>query len=182
MKPALIVIDIQNDYFPGGRMALDGMEAAARNCRALLEKFREVKAPTFIVQHLFTLPNAPFFILNTPGAELHEGFSPSAQDRVIVKHAVNCFMHTDLLQGLQLAGIEDVVICGAMSHMCVDAAVRAAADFGFHCTLAHDACATCAQEFNGITVPAEWVHAAFMAALKFAYANVVSTAEVLSQL
>lgn len=182
MKTALIVIDIQNDYFPGGRMPLDGMEMTARNCQALLEKFRVLKAPTFIVQHLFNIPTAPFFIPNTHGAELHESISPIAQDRVIVKNAVNCFLGTKLLQELQQAGVESVVICGAMSHMCVDAAVRAAADFGFQCTLAHDACATCAQEFNGITIPAEWVHAAYMAALKFAYANVVSTAEVLGHL
>lgn len=187
MKTALIVIDIQNDYFPGGRMPLAGMDAAARNCQTLLEKFRVLQAPTFIVQHLFNIPDAnipdaPFFIPNTHGAELHESISPLAQDKVIVKHAVNCFLGTELLQELQLAGVENVVICGAMSHMCVDAAVRAAADFGFQCTLAHDACAACAQEFNGITVPAEWVHAAYMAALKFAYANVVSTAEVLTHL
>lgn len=182
MKTALIVIDIQNDYFPGGLMALDGMDAAARNCQTLLEKFRELKAPTFIVQHIFNNPGAPFFIPNTLGSELHESISPIAQDRVIVKHAVNCFLGTELLQGLQQAAVENVVICGAMSHMCVDAAVRAAADFGFQCTLAHDACATRAQEFNGVTVPAVWVHAAYMAALKFAYANVVTTAEVLSHL
>lgn len=182
MKTALIVIDIQNDYFPGGRMPLDGMDAAARNCQALLERFRVLQAPTFIVQHLFNIPGAPFFIPNTHGAELHESISPLAQDKVIVKNAVNCFLGTRLLQELQLAGVENVVICGAMSHMCVDAAVRAVADFGFQCTLAHDACAACALEFNGITVPAEWVHAAYMAALKFAYANVVSTAEVLNHL
>ncbi len=182
MKKALIVIDIQNDYFPEGRMALDGMDAAARNCQALLEKFRALKKPTFIIQHLFTAPDAPFFAPGTLGAEIHGSVAPTSQDTVIVKNAINCFQGTELLQGLKQAGVENVVICGAMSHMCIDAAVRAAADFGFHCTLAHDACATCGLEYKGVAVPAEQVHAAYMAAISYAYASVVSTKEVLSNM
>lgn len=179
MNTALVVIDIQNDYFPGGRMTLDGMDAAAMNCQALLKRFRARQAPVFIVQHLFNTPNPPFFAPNTHGAELHQSIAPTARDRVIVKHAINCFLGTELLQGLHQVGAGNLVICGAMSHMCVDAAVRAAADLGFQCTLAHDACATRALEFNGVTVPSGQIHAAFMAALGAAYARVVSTAEVL---
>lgn len=179
MNTALMVIDIQNDYFPGGRMALDGMDAAAMHCQALLKNFRARQAPVFIVQHLFNTPNPPFFAPDTHGAELHHSVAPAARDRVIVKHAVNCFLGTELLQELHRAGAGNLVICGAMSHMCVDAAVRAASDFGFPCTLAHDACATRALEFNGVTVPAEHVHAAYLAALSGAYARVVSTAEIL---
>lgn len=182
MNTALLVIDIQNDYFSGGRMALAGMDAAAMNCQALLEKFRARHAPAFIVQHLFNTPNPPFFAPHTQGAELHHSVAPTPRDRVIVKHAINCFLNTELSQELHQLGAENLVICGAMSHMCIDAAVRAAADLGFQCTVAHDACATRALEFNGVTVPAELVHAAFMAALGAAYARVVSTAEVLQGL
>ena len=179
MKKALMVIDIQKDYFPDGRMALNNMEAAARNCRALLEKFRSMEMPTFVIQHLFTTPDAPFFVPNTRGAEIHPDIAPTAQDTLIVKNGINCFLNTELLLRLKQTNVKHVVICGAMSHMCVDAAVRAAVDFGFHCTLAHDACATRALEFNGVTVPAGQVHAAYMAALGYAYADVVSTEEVL---
>lgn len=182
MKKALIVIDIQNDYFPDGRMALNGIDAAALNCQSLLEKFRTLKMPTFIIQHVFQTPNAPFFAPNTPGVEIHPHAAPTAQDTVIVKNTINCFLGTELLQKLKQIGAENVVICGAMSHMCVDAAVRAAADLGFHCTLAHDACATRALEYNGVSVPAEQVHAAYMAALSYAYADIVSTQEVLVRL
>jgi nicotinamidase-related amidase len=182
MKKALIVIDIQRDYFPGGQMALHGIESAARNCRLLLEKFRPLKMPTFSIQHIFTRPDAPFFLPNTPGAEIHPDLAPTAQDMHIVKNNINSFRGTDLLQKLEKSGAKEVVICGAMSHMCVDAAVRAAFDFGYHCTLVHDACATRALEYNGVTVPAEQVHAAYMAALSYAYADVVSTEEALSRL
>ena len=154
------------------------MDAAAMHCQALLKNFRARQTPVFIVQHLFNNPNPPFFAPDTHGAELHHSVAPAARDRVIVKHAVNCFLGTELLQELHRAGAGNLVICGAMSHMCVDAAVRTV-DFGFPCTLAHDACATRALEFNGVTVPAEHVHAAYLAALSGAHARVVSTAEIL---
>lgn len=182
MKTALIVIDIQNDYFAGGRMALEGMEDAARNCQVLLGKFRAVKAPTFIIQHLFDTADAPFFAPKTHGAELHPSVTPASQDCVLVKNKINSFLGTELLQRLQLAKVEKIVFCGAMSHMCIDAAVRAAADFGFNCIVAHDACATRALEFNGVIVSAKQVHAAYMAALKTAYAHVVASEEVLCSL
>ena len=79
-------------------------------------------------------------------------------------------------------GVDSVLIAGAMSHMCIDGATRAAHDFGYTCAVAHDACATHDQEFDGMTVPAAQVHAAYMAALGFAYANVASTQDLLAEL
>ncbi|CAF4721959.1 unnamed protein product [Rotaria sp. Silwood1] len=63
--------------------------------------------------------------------------------------------------------------------MYIDAITRAAHDFGYNCILIHDACASRELQFNGITVPAEHVHAAFMSALDFAYAKTISTQEFL---
>jgi nicotinamidase-related amidase len=182
MEKALIVIDIQKDYFPGGRMPLDGIERASRNCRSLLERFRSLHLPTFIVRHLFTSPDAPFFLPDTTGSELHPDAAPTSRDQVIVKNHVNCFRGTDLLHRLEQRSVKELILCGAMSHMCVDAAVRAAADLEFRCTVVHDACATRGQVFNGVTVPAQQVHAAYMAALGFAYADLVSTGDVISGL
>ncbi len=68
-----------------------------------------------------------------------------------------------------------------MSHMCVDAGVRAAADMGYPVTVLHDACATLDLEFNGVTVPAAQVHAAMMAAFEFGYASVTSTDDYLAK-
>ena len=67
-----------------------------------------------------------------------------------------------------------------MSHMCIDATTRAAFDLGFTCRVAHDACATRALVFGSGTVPAAQVHAAFMAALSAAYAQVLTTADLLA--
>ncbi len=78
-------------------------------------------------------------------------------------------------------GVEEVVVVGAMSHMCVDATVRASVDFGYKTTTIHDACATRDLEFDGTTVPAAQVHAALMAALAFMYGEVIDTATWLSR-
>ena len=98
----------------------------------------------------------------------------------MLKHHVNSFRETDLKAILDRHGVEEVVICGAMSHMCVDAGTRAASDLGYRCVVVHDACATRDQEFEGVVVPAAQVHAAFMAALQFGYATSVSAEEYLA--
>lgn len=99
----------------------------------------------------------------------------------MLKNYINSFRETDLKQVLDHYGIEEVAIVGNMSHMCVDGLTRAAVDFGYKATVIHDACASRDLEFNGVKVPATQVHAAFMAALGFAYAKVVSTDEYLGE-
>lgn len=180
MKTGLILVDIQNDYFPGGRMALSGVEEAGQNAGKLLSFFRENRWPTFHVQHIASGQKAAFFISGTRGAQIHEIVKPLPDDIVIRKHHVNSFRETRLLDELEKSGVGRVVIAGAMSHMCVDAATRAAFDLGFDCTVIHDACATRDLQFQGKTVPARQVHAAFMAALGMAYADVISLNEFLS--
>jgi len=179
MTPGLLLIDIQNDYFPGGPMELVGMAAAAARAGQLLAAFRRRGLPTFHLQHLAARPDAPFFRTGTPGAEIHESVRPLAGETVMVKHYPNSFRETDLLENLKRAEIEKVVICGAMSHMCIDATTRAAADYGFKCLLVHDACATRDLVFGDVQVPAAQVHAAFMAALGSYYARVVSLEDLL---
>ncbi len=173
MKTALILVDIQKDYFPGGRMELVGMNDASRNARELLQFFREKKWPIFHIQHIAVKDSATFFLPNSVGMEIHENVTPISNEPVIQKHHPNSFLNTKLHEELLKAGIESVVICGAMSHMCIDATTRAAADLGFQCTVIHDACATKDLTFGGKAVPADMVHGAFMAALQSIYAKVM---------
>jgi nicotinamidase-related amidase len=182
MSTALIIVDIQNDYFPSGRMPLVGIERAAENARRLLEHFRQTGQPTFHIQHTWDDPSAPFFVAGTPGAAIHESVAPRPGEPVVVKHFPNSFRESSLLEELRRVGASDLAICGAMSHMCIDATTRAAADLGFKCSVAHDACATRDVEFEGKTVAAGDVHAAYMSALGFAYAKVLSTGDALKSL
>ena len=175
---ALVVVDLQNDYFPGGKWELEGTEAAAANAAALIQHYRAQGLPVVHVRHEFPTEDAPFFAPNSEGAKVHPTVVEQDGETVIVKCQINSFRDTDLQSVLEGLDVKDVLVCGAMSHMCIDAVVRAAADLGYTCAVAHDACATLALEFNGVTVPAGQVHAAFMASLGFAYATVASTKEL----
>jgi nicotinamidase-related amidase len=180
-KRALVVIDLQNDYFPGGKWTLHGIEAAADNAARLLAAARACGDLVVHVRHEFPTAAAPFFTPGSAGAQIHPKARNLDGEPVILKHHVNAFRETELKGLLDRHGIEEVVICGAMSHMCVDAATRAAHDHGYCCVVVHDACASRDQEFEGVVLPAEQVHSAFMAALRFGYATLVSTEEHLAQ-
>lgn len=179
MKPALILVDIQNDYFPGGNMELVGIDKASSNARLLLDQFRDKDLQTFHIQHTFQDNNAGFFIPNTEGSEINGCVDPLPSETVLLKHFPNSFRETNLLEQLKEKSITDLVICGAMSHMCIEATTRAAADYGFKCVVVQDACATRDVEFQDKTVSAKDVHNASMSALAFAYANVVNIDEII---
>lgn len=179
MKTALLIIDIQNDYFPAGRMELSGSEVAASCSARLLNAFRQAQWPVFHVQHLSNRPGAGFFLPGTIGAEIHPSVAPLPGEPVIVKHFPNSFRETDLLARLREEHIGSLLLCGMMTHMCVDATVRAAFDLGFSCTVAHDACATMGLTFNGLHIPPEHVHGSIMAALGAVYAQLKETDAIL---
>jgi nicotinamidase-related amidase len=179
-KQAIIVVDIQNEYFNAGKLPLTGIELAAHNAARVIAAARRRDAPVIHIRHEFPGADAPFFAANSPGAEIHSSVEPLSGEPVIVKHYANAFRDTALKQILDDAGIEEVVIIGAMSHNCVDATARAAFDFGFATTVLHDACATLDLTINDITVPAAQVHAAFMAALAY-FGKVTETSAYLSE-
>jgi nicotinamidase-related amidase len=182
MKTALLVIDIQNDYFPGGKMELVGSIQAAAAVARLLASFRKNTWPVYHVQHISKQPGATFLLPDTKGVDIYAAVRPLPTEPVITKHFPNSFRDTELLGRLKEDKIGSLLICGMMSHMCVDTSVRAAFDFGFSCILAHDACATRDLAFNGITVPASQVHAAYMAALGAVFAQIRCTEEILENM
>src|SRR5512143_1228297 len=161
MKTTLILIDIQNDYFPGGRMELEGPLEAATQARHLLNLFREHEWPTVHIQHIATRLDATFFLPDTSGIDFHNSIKPLEGERVLVKHFPNAFRETDLHETLKELETQRLVICGMMTHMCVDASVRAAADLGYPVLLAGNACATRALSYGETKVPALHVQGAF---------------------
>jgi nicotinamidase-related amidase len=182
MKTALIIIDIQNDYFPGGRMELVGAEAAAQRAKEVLAYFRGRNLPIVHIQHITTRPGATFFIPGTDGIAIHPGVAPLPEETLFVKHFPNSFRETPLLEHLHGLGIERLVLAGMMTSMCVDATARAAFDLGFQNVLLHDAMATRDLAFGGATVPAAQVHGAFLAALGSVYGRVLGVAEFQAEL
>jgi len=160
-------------------MELVEMEKAAANARLLLEEFRKANLPIIHVQHLATRPGSTFFLPETEGAAINAMVAPQEDEPVVVKNYPNSFRGTGLLEILKKSKRDTLVICGAMSHMCIDATTRAAFDLGFACVVAEDACATRDLTFKGKTVQAADVHVSFMAALAMPYAQVVTTREIL---
>lgn len=174
-KQAILVIDLQNEYLPTGKLPLVGIEDASDNAEKIIAHARKNNIQVIHVQHIFAHGEMPVFEPGSNGIEIQKTVAPINDEVIVVKNYVNSFLHTNLKQILDDNKIEDLVIIGAMSHMCVDAAVRAASDFGYKVKVIHDACATFDLEFNGLKVPAAYAHATLMAAFEFAYATVIST-------
>ena len=179
METALLLIDIQNDYFENGTMALVGSDKASENAKLILNSFRANHQTVVHIQHIAMSPAATFFLANTKGAEINNNVKPLNNEKVIVKHYPNSFRDTVLADYLKSKNISNLVICGMMTHMCVDATTRAAKDMGYDIVLIGDACATKDQEINGQKVKAEEVQKSFLAALNYYYSTVLTTQQYL---
>jgi nicotinamidase-related amidase len=177
MKSAIILIDIQNDYFKGGRNELFQSERASENAGRAMDYYRSSGMPVYHVQHISTREGATFFLPDTEGVEIHDSVRPMTGEQVFVKNVPNAFFNTGLADELIHKNIGKITICGMMSHMCIDTTVRAAREFGFKVTVLHDACATKDLVWEQTVIPAEMVHKAFMASLQGVFANVISTDE-----
>ncbi len=168
---ALLLIDIQDFYFPGGMSPLENPEKASLSAQKILEKFREKGMLVVHIRH-----NAK------SGAEIHEHVKPIQTEKVISKDRVNGFKDTDLLKYLKAHKVKQLVICGMMTHMCVEAATRAAHDFGFDCILIRDACATRDLKYGDKIIKAADVHLSTLSSLNGYYAKVMNTEEYLDSL
>ncbi len=181
MKTALLIIDIQKDYFEGGKYPLVNPLDAAKKTYELLQCFRDSGWKHVHVQHISLKPDAAFFVKGDRGSDIHDAVAHYEDEPIVYKHYPNSFRETNLLEMLKSWEIERVVITGMMTHMCVDATARAAADFGFQVIVAEDACATRDLVYNDTTIPTDLVHKSFLAALK-SYGKVMKADEVMAML
>lgn len=182
MKTALLLIDFQKDYFPGGKYPLVDPLEAAQKAYMLLQCFREHRSHGgrhVHIQHISERPDARYFIAGDRGADIHDSVAHFEGEPIVYKHEKNAFLHTDLLELLRGWEIERVVIAGMATHMCVDATARAAYDLGFQIIIAGDACATRDLKFGDTLIPADLVQKSFLAALQ-AYGRVMKAEEILA--
>lgn len=178
---ALIIIDIQNDYFKGGKMPLVNSDEAAEKAGEVLAYFRDKGLPVIHIQHVSNREGAGFFLPATHGVEIHESVKPISGEKVIEKHYPNSFIETELQAYLSANNITDLVICGMMTSMCVDATVRAAKDLGYNCELVADACAAPNIEFGGQTINGKDVNIAIVGALNYYYAKVLNANDLINK-
>jgi nicotinamidase-related amidase len=166
---ALLVIDIQDFYFPDGDIPLSEPALAAKNANQLILHFRQMEMPIVYIKHNYE-----------PGGEINEIVMPQSDDKIILKNNANSFLDTDLDSYLKEIGIINIVICGMQTHMCVEAATRAGADLGYKCTVIDDACATRDLKYGDNLVLAKDVHFSTLSTLK-SYAKVMTTDEFLRE-
>lgn len=178
-KRAILVVDIQNEYFPEGNFPLQGIEAASANAARVIAAARAKRDLVINIRH--EMPGGPIFVPGSEGAKINVAARPEGDEPVITKNFPNSFRGTGLKELLNKQEIEEVVVVGAMSHMCIDATTRAANDLGFRTITIHDACATRDVEFSDTVVPASDVHSTIMGALAFAYGEVIGTDDFLSR-
>lgn len=162
---ALLVIDVQNFYFPGGRSELVEPEKAAEKATIAISEARQTGNPVIFIQHK-----------SASGMEINDLVKPMPGEKIFIKEEVNSFLGTGLKEYLDGLPADTIVICGMQTQMCVEAAVRAAHDFGFGVILLHDACATRNLKFGDREVAAADVHASTLATLK-SYGTVLSVSE-----
>lgn len=181
MSLGLLLIDIQNDYFPGGRNELCGAEKAVFQAVRLLSFFREKRMPVFHIRHINDRQGSTFFLPETMGSEIHTSVAPIKNETIIIKHSPDSFFQTGLNELLNKSGIRDLAVCGMMTHMCVDTTVRAAKNYGYNITLMEDACATKDLTHNGNIIPAATVGSVYMASLEKTFAKIINTEKWLQE-
>jgi nicotinamidase-related amidase len=155
IRTALLIVDIQEFYFPSeDRPGLENVEEASLKAKEVLHVFRENDALVVHVRHK-----------SSQGFEIHENVKPTAGEKIITKQEVNSFLGTDLLSYLQDNRINRLVIIGMQTNMCLEAAVRAAHDYGFECIVIQGACAARDLKFGNRIVKAADVHATALATI-----------------
>ncbi|MBA4284378.1 MAG: cysteine hydrolase [Xanthomonadaceae bacterium] len=173
---ALLVIDLQNEY-QSGALKLDQIDRALTETKKLLALARAHGVPVFHFQHK-TGPGAPIFDPTGPYFGLIDAVKPAAGETVIEKNYPNCFTATGLADALKATGRSEVIIAGAMTHMCISATARSATDHGYRATVVADACAT--RPLPGAlggTIPASQVHDTALAEIADGFNVVVKNAE-----
>ncbi|KWT99001.1 isochorismatase [Vibrio toranzoniae] len=181
MNQALIIIDIQNDYFEGGAMPLNNPMTVASKAKELLTFYRESQKPIIHIQHLAARPELKFMLEGTHGQKIHSSVEPKHGERIITKNYPNSFAGTELSEVLDELSITHVVLAGMMTHMCISSTARSALEYGLNTTIAHDACATCDLSIFEQIIPAKEVHLTALAEVS-SIANIVSSEDIISRL
>lgn len=182
MKAALLVIDVQNEYFaPEGLWPLPDAEAALVNIRRLIEGARAHGVPVVHITHESLDPHGPVFKPGSRNVEIRDGITVRQGERRIVKHFPGAFTQTPLEAYLRQAGVDTVIVAGFMTHMCCDTTTRQAKERFFSVLFAADATATRDLKLNGAVVPHKQVHETTLAVMT-SFATVLATGDIVQKL
>jgi nicotinamidase-related amidase len=156
-KPALVVIDLQNDYFPGGAFPLWQPEAVLERTLAAVAAARAQGVPVILVQHVADPAKgpAPFFNQGTPGVDIHPRLLAAAPEApVVLKRFADSFHQTDLEAVLVQQGITELWLCGMMTHNCVTHTALSKAAEKYPVSVLKDCCTTVSEMMHRIALSA----------------------------
>ncbi len=180
MGRALLVIDVQNEYFTGAlpithpaghlEQILGVMDAAAG------------RIPTVVVQHHFPQLDKPFFQRGSHGWELHPEVAARPRDLLVEKTLPGSFTNTPLDAWLRGRGVDTVTIAGYMTHMCCDTTAREAVHRGFGVEFLSDATGTLPLSNAAGDVTAEELHRSILCAQQMLLSEVLPSSRWLERL
>ncbi|MBK8454437.1 MAG: isochorismatase family protein [Thiofilum sp.] len=157
MSKALLVIDLQNDYFPEGAFPLWNAELTLAAIETAIVKAQTQQIPVIIIQHIANPVQgiAPFFNANTVGAQVHPRILAAAPHApIIIKHFADSFEQTELENTLQPLGITELLICGMMTQNCVTHTAISKAAEKYKVTILPDCCTTVSEILHLIALHA----------------------------
>ncbi|WP_182417623.1 cysteine hydrolase family protein [Bartonella sp. HY038] len=178
-QTALLVIDFQNEYFIGSLPIPNGM-AALKNAKNLIEYADENAIAVFHVQHIAPQGSATF-AQDSAMSAFHSDILPKPHHKIVQKNMPSVFASSDIDMQLKAAGINTLIICGLMTHMCVSAAAREAIPLGYNIVVAEDACATRSIDFNNEdTIDYTTLHKASLVTLNDAFGDVMTVNQIIN--
>jgi nicotinamidase-related amidase len=181
MKRALLVIDVQDEYFTG-LLPITHPHGHLDNVLRSMDAARDAGVPIVVVQHTFTQPELPFFKRGTPGWELHPEVASRPRDHWIEKNLPGSFTGTGLEDWLRQGEVDTVTVAGYMTHMCCDTTARQAAHRGFRVEFLSDATGTLPVKNSAGEVGAEELQRAILCAQQMMISEVLDVDTWLSRL
>lgn len=155
MTKALLVIDLQNDYFPGGKFPLWNTDDVLENIERAIAKANAQGVPVIHIQHIAKGGLAPFFNEGTPGADIHPSILAAAPKApVVVKEFADSFEQTNLEETLAKLGITDLLVCGMMTQNCVTHTAISKAAEKYILSVLVDCCTTVSEILHQIALHA----------------------------
>ena len=157
MTKALLVIDLQNDYFPGGKFPLWNTDAVLKNIERAIETANAHGIPVIHIQHIANsrMGSAPFFNEGTPGADIHPRILAAAPKApIVVKEFADSFEKTTLEATLTKLGVTELLICGMMTQNCVTHTAISKAAEKYSVSVLVDCCTTVDEMIHNIALHA----------------------------
>lgn len=181
MKRALLVIDVQNEYFDGA-LPITGRSDSLAKIGSLMDASAKAGVPRIVIQHTMPSAEMPIFQRGTSAWDLHPEIASRGAELKIEKNLPGSFTNTGLEEWLRKNGVETVVVSGYMTHMCCDTTARQAVHRGFKVEFLSDATGTLPLDNAGGKVTAEELQRSILAAQQHLLSEVVSTKDWLQRI